>query len=895
MPTAVATLRYHADIGTDLLLKSSSYSSTALDYEREHHLAPAIDSPSMTRRSLRLHAAGTGPYADDGLLDSSFNRSATYSTGGSVHYESMTSLRSRRALHSASGSGFPLQMPAKGSQPCPALDSSLHGCTASDASLLSTLLDESSIQEHTLVDSFWGLDEDGDLKDQTMLADHSLPLTSSHTAQTQTSAMHAGYICSDCMGHCVERRDILPAGRSYSKPCSSAYCSYSATASHPQTTVYSREKSRRHKPVHSRYCGTMNLNECVTQRNNPNLSGPLCDDCKVKQNPKTCPVHTWSSRAQHLVGILCFLISFTGSGLVRAGQGLLSAGWFVVQKIPSIVCLPAVFPGRAASGAFWWLGAAWYQLVLLMTLLNTLFLTRCVPTLRLFLLILLPLLLLLAFCWCPSSLWDFLPVADVTTGHHLISPSDPAPVSEDLPCFGPSHTHSPDLERLERMERSLAQLWERVAADSVQQERHAKVLGLCRSLRDKLRARMDRESLERWVSGLLEQRVTLLKDELAREMLQPSLQRQEEVETEGQAQESRLVKVEVLLQKLALRTEELQRRGEAETSFISRGADVASHAVLLAEVRRLEEALGTVRADLQGVMACQGRCQQLDSLHDAVSEKVRQELRTLLYGAEGPEPSGPLLQWLSTQYASSHDLLASLAALEERILGNLSLQLEQTQQKPSAETVTQAVLQTAGKTGLSEEHVQLMVQNALKLYSQDRIGLADYALESSGGSILSTRCSETYKTKTALMSLFGLPLWYFSQSPRVVIQPDIYPGNCWAFRGPHGYLVIRLSMKIVPTAFSLEHIPKALSPTGNIHSAPRNFTVYGLEHEEQAEGQLLGNYIYQEGGDTLQTYPVKENKTDSFRFIELRVLSNWGHQEYTCLYRFRVHGEPAPQ
>lgn len=39
-----------------------------------------------------------------------------------------------------------------------------------------------------------------------------------------------------------------------------------------------------------------------------------------------------------------------------------------------------------------------------------------------------------------------------------------------------------------------------------------------------------------------------------------------------------------------------------------------------------------------------------------------------------------------------------------------------------------------------------------------------------GGSVLSTRCSETYETKTALVSLFGLPLWYFSQSPRVVIQ-----------------------------------------------------------------------------------------------------------------------------
>lgn len=27
-----------------------------------------------------------------------------------------------------------------------------------------------------------------------------------------------------------------------------------------------------------------------------------------------------------------------------------------------------------------------------------------------------------------------------------------------------------------------------------------------------------------------------------------------------------------------------------------------------------------------------------------------------------------------------------------------------------------------------------------------------------------------------------------------------------------------------------------------------------------------------------------------YRFVELRVLSNWGHVEYTCLYRFRVHG-----
>lgn len=59
-----------------------------------------------------------------------------------------------------------------------------------------------------------------------------------------------------------------------------------------------------------------------------------------------------------------------------------------------------------------------------------------------------------------------------------------------------------------------------------------------------------------------------------------------------------------------------------------------------------------------------------------------------------------------------------------------------------------------------------------------------------------------------------------------LLQPDVYPGNCWAFKGSQGYLVIRLSLRILPTSFCVEHIPKALSPTGNITSAPRNFTVF---------------------------------------------------------------------
>lgn len=43
--------------------------------------------------------------------------------------------------------------------------------------------------------------------------------------------------------------------------------------------------------------------------------------------------------------------------------------------------------------------------------------------------------------------------------------------------------------------------------------------------------------------------------------------------------------------------------------------------------------------------------------------------------------------------------------------------------------------------------------------------------------------------------------------------------------------------------------------------------------------------------------PAQEQNDRAFQIIELQVSSNWGHQEYTCMYRFRVHGTPedAPE
>uniref|UniRef100_A0A8C6Y4V5 Sad1 and UNC84 domain containing 1 n=1 Tax=Naja naja TaxID=35670 RepID=A0A8C6Y4V5_NAJNA len=309
---------------------------------------------------------------------------------------------------------------------------------------------------------------------------------------------------------------------------------------------------------------------------------------------------------------------------------------------------------------------------------------------------------------------------------------------------------------------------------------------------------------------------------------------------------------------------------------------------LLSKMKHLELELAHLKTELLSLQEVKSCCKTIDALHQKVDAQIKESIRVMFSAElEGDFPES-LLQWLSSRFVTKTDLQVLLRDLEMQILRNITLQRSIANSKVTTEMVTN-VVNEAGIVGITEAQAQVIVNNALRLYSQDKTGIVDFALESGGGSILSTRCSETYETKTALLSLFGIPLWYFSQSPRVVIQPDMYPGNCWAFKGSQGYLVIRLSMTIYPTSFCLEHIPKSLSPTGNITSAPKDFLVYGLENEHQEEGILLGQYTYDQDGEPLQMFPVSV----AFQIVELRIFSNWGHAEYTCLYRFRVHGRTA--
>nr|XP_055032324.1 SUN domain-containing protein 1 isoform X8 [Misgurnus anguillicaudatus] len=824
----------------------SSYSSSALHFERELWFGSGHESLRMSRRSLRLHT-GTGHYGDDNPFELSLNSSAIYSRKDDK-------LRSRRDYQSFSGSTPQTPRPSTSFQH--AHNSTLNSCPPSDASLLSSLLDESYIHERTLVERCWD-------------SGHH----STVDPTPQTSSAQNDYNCKDC-SFSSDRRENHGSPSTSSAPHADAghqasFAQSPSAASFPtasNTTVYCRD-NRRNKTGNEKYYSTMSVKEVVVQER-PKHSGVLCDDCKRK--------NTQPYQDKEPGGDLWSLIVLTGKA---ASASVLRLVNLFAQFLPMLSKLLFLVP-------FLLFLALWY--------------------------------------WGPSGLVALLP----SDNHHKPPISQtytsdakegPSPVKTNSQRASVLMT-SVEAERFTRLEEGLAQLWDRVAGGLLrQEEQHTEVLSLYNTLRVEFHRHTDRESMAKWIGDMLEERFSYLKKEVEKQS-KGTQQTREKRKDDGQSENARLAEAEALLQTLTRKTEELQRKHEQEVQRRleqeqaqrnkvsedetgkhdpddSDDSDGSSSEVVLSEVKRLDNELDRIRDDVQGLMGCKDRCEQLDVLKNSVSEHVEKEVRSLFYGsdnADEPELPDSLMQWLSDKFVSTTELQITLRALESSILGNLSLQIDENQ-SPSKETITKTVLHATGDAGLTEDDVQLIVNNALKIYSQDRTGLVDYALESGGGSILGTRCTVLFDTKTALMSLFGIPLWYFSQSPRVVIQPDVHPGNCWAFKGSTGYLVIGLALKIVPTAFSLEHIPKSLSPTGSISSAPREFTVYGLEEEYQEEGQLLGQFTYDDEGDALQTFSVTEEVKESFQIIELRVLSNWGHPEYTCMYRFRVHGELAEE
>ncbi|KAF7977493.1 hypothetical protein HWV62_3454 [Athelia sp. TMB] len=232
-----------------------------------------------------------------------------------------------------------------------------------------------------------------------------------------------------------------------------------------------------------------------------------------------------------------------------------------------------------------------------------------------------------------------------------------------------------------------------------------------------------------------------------------------------------------------------------------------------------------------------------------------------------------------------------------------------------------------------------LVDRRASLYSKDTIARPDFALHSAGATIVPSLTSPTYEISppTIVSKIAGFLSGgngYAVGRPAVfALHHDSTNGHCWPIRGTTGQLTVALAAPVYVEDITIDHVAKEVA-TSDMGSAPRDMEVWGMvegtdnvakvqawlaeraaaredarergfpvEEEPAYPSTLprtplyvrLATFTYDINAPKhVQTFPADPELRAlgiDFGIVSLRMLSNWGQDEYTCLYRFRVHGQ----
>ncbi|KAF8558170.1 hypothetical protein OG21DRAFT_1456172 [Imleria badia] len=244
-------------------------------------------------------------------------------------------------------------------------------------------------------------------------------------------------------------------------------------------------------------------------------------------------------------------------------------------------------------------------------------------------------------------------------------------------------------------------------------------------------------------------------------------------------------------------------------------------------------------------------------------------------------------------------------------------------------------------TGLISHLVDTAV---VRSTTRDIVSRADFALHSAGARPIPSLTSHTLEMRPT--TLRGTVLSWMTghgremgRSPITALHQDIHSGHCWPMSGDFGQLGVALSFPAHITDITIDHVAKEVA--FDLRTAPRDMEVWGLVEGEENLDKVtafraeraaqraeaarvaeesgsplvevpdednypptlpenqplirLASFTYDiEAPSNIQTFPVRQEIQDlgvDFGIVALVVKNNWGRKEYTCLYRFRVHGE----
>lgn len=228
-----------------------------------------------------------------------------------------------------------------------------------------------------------------------------------------------------------------------------------------------------------------------------------------------------------------------------------------------------------------------------------------------------------------------------------------------------------------------------------------------------------------------------------------------------------------------------------------------------------------------------------------------------------------------------------------------------------------AVVLFANDVIVSGVRMQSVISESLLLYAKDETGMRNFAHPYQGGDVIRALTSDTYSPK-------GRPSNVVAWQPETVIGTDLQAGRCWSFSGASGHLGILLADNVSVTNITVEHISVSLLPQPDI--APKDIVIWAHVEDESTMSLYRSRIANSSATPFLfpvevETLPEPMTPTSfvpiasftydvhsrffrqmfmaweevrevqlSTRIVVVHVKNNWGNEDRTCLYRFRVHG-----
>ncbi|KAF8206318.1 hypothetical protein K438DRAFT_1577570 [Mycena galopus ATCC 62051] len=211
----------------------------------------------------------------------------------------------------------------------------------------------------------------------------------------------------------------------------------------------------------------------------------------------------------------------------------------------------------------------------------------------------------------------------------------------------------------------------------------------------------------------------------------------------------------------------------------------------------------------------------------------------------------------------------------------------------------------------------------------------DFALVSSGAQVIPSLTTHEYEVRPS--TLGGKVVGFLTgngyltgRSPVTSLHHEIRDGYCWPFAGSQGQLGVALAAPVYIEDITIDHVAVEAALNERRTSAPREMEVWGLVEGadnlaklkawrvERATRREAGEVLEEEplrpktlpksveyvrvaafsydvrASNNIQTFPAEPELRAlgiDFGVVALVVKSNWGHEAFTCLYRFRVHGQ----